>query len=81
MEAIDGDEGNAGAQRDWFFFVNGIEADRSAAEVRVRPGDIVWWDMLFGTYENPRDFKYTCGFDDRKEQRLFDMLAYQDVHR
>jgi hypothetical protein len=45
VQAIDGVEGNAGAQRDWFFFVNGIEADRSAAEVRVRPGDVVWWDF------------------------------------
>jgi len=45
VQAIDGVDGDAGAQRDWFFFVNGIEADRSAAEVRVRPGDIVWWDF------------------------------------
>ena len=45
VQSIDGVEGNVGAQRDWFFFVNGIEADRSAAEVRVRPGDVVWWDF------------------------------------
>ena len=45
VQAIEGVEGNLGAQRDWFFFVNGIEADRSAAEVRVRPGDVVWWDF------------------------------------
>ena len=44
-------------------------------------GDITWWDMLFGTYENPRDWKHTCGFDDEKEQRLPAMLAYQDVHK
>jgi uncharacterized protein DUF4430 len=44
VQAIDGLEGDAGAQRDWFFFVNGIEADRSAAELRLRPGDVVWWD-------------------------------------
>jgi sterol desaturase/sphingolipid hydroxylase (fatty acid hydroxylase superfamily) len=43
-------------------------------------GDIVWWDMLFGTYENPKEFLYTCGFDDAREQRLLDMLAYRDVH-
>lgn len=43
-------------------------------------GDIVWWDMLFGTYENPREFTATCGFDDPHEQALFRMLAYQDVH-
>lgn len=44
-------------------------------------GDIVWWDMLFGTYENPGTFTGKCGFDDDKEQRLGAMLAYRDVHR
>lgn len=44
-------------------------------------GDIVWWDMLFGTYENPREFTAACGFDDAREQRLGSMLAYRDVHR
>lgn len=43
-------------------------------------GDIVWWDMLFGTYENPREFTATCGFDDAREQRLLEMLRYRDVH-
>jgi sterol desaturase/sphingolipid hydroxylase (fatty acid hydroxylase superfamily) len=43
-------------------------------------GDIVWWDMLFGTYENPREFSDRCGFDDEKVQRLLAMLAYRDVH-
>jgi sterol desaturase/sphingolipid hydroxylase (fatty acid hydroxylase superfamily) len=44
-------------------------------------GDIVWWDMLFGTYENPEEFKASCGFDNEKEQRLFDMLRFKDVHK
>ena len=44
-------------------------------------GDITWWDMLFGTYENPKEFTATCGFDDPKEQRLLDMIAYRDVHK
>ncbi|HYU43919.1 MAG TPA: sterol desaturase family protein [Vicinamibacteria bacterium] len=43
-------------------------------------GDFVWWDMLFGTYENPPRFTSTCGFDDEKEQRLGAMLAFRDVH-
>jgi sterol desaturase/sphingolipid hydroxylase (fatty acid hydroxylase superfamily) len=43
-------------------------------------GDITWWDMLFGTYENPKEWVHTCGFDDEKEQRLLEMLAYKDVH-
>ena len=44
-------------------------------------GNITWWDMLFGTYENPKEWIQTCGFDDAKEQQLLKMLAYQDVHR
>lgn len=44
-------------------------------------GDIVWWDMLFGTYENPKEFKGTCGFNTEKELRLKDMLKFKDVHK
>jgi sterol desaturase/sphingolipid hydroxylase (fatty acid hydroxylase superfamily) len=44
-------------------------------------GDIVWWDMLFGTYENPERFLATCGFEDAKEQQLGAMLLYRDVHQ
>jgi sterol desaturase/sphingolipid hydroxylase (fatty acid hydroxylase superfamily) len=42
--------------------------------------DIVWWDMLFGTYENPHRVESRCGFDDAREQRLVEMLAFRDVH-
>ena len=44
-------------------------------------GDIPWWDMLFGTYENPARFTATCGFDEAREQRLGAMLRWRDVHR
>lgn len=44
-------------------------------------GDIVWWDMMFDTWENPEKFVYTCGFDDAKEQQLLPMLLYKDVHK
>lgn len=43
-------------------------------------GDVVWWDMIFGTYENPETFEATCGFDPEKEERLGEMLAFEDVH-
>ena len=42
-------------------------------------GDITWWDMLFGTYENPADFTRTCGFEDAQEQRLLAMMLFQYV--
>jgi sterol desaturase/sphingolipid hydroxylase (fatty acid hydroxylase superfamily) len=44
-------------------------------------GDIVWWDMLFGTYENPLEWKHSCGFTPDREERLLEMLAYKDVHK
>lgn len=43
-------------------------------------GDITWWDMLFGTYENPKEWRHSCGFDASKEEQLLQMLAYEDVH-
>jgi hypothetical protein len=44
VQAVDGIEGSLASRRDWFYFVNGIEADRGAAEYRLRPGDVLWWD-------------------------------------
>ena len=43
--SIDGLSGSLTRRRDWFFFVNGFESDRSAAEYRLHAGDIVWWDF------------------------------------
>ena len=37
---------------DWFYFVNGVEADRSAVEVRLRGGDTEWWDYRAWTNPN-----------------------------
>jgi uncharacterized protein DUF4430 len=44
VQAIDGVSGSLSARRDWFYFVNGYEADRSAAEYRLHAGDVEWWD-------------------------------------
>ncbi len=44
-------------------------------------GDIVWWDIIFGTYENPKTFKSTCGFDEEKENRLLEMIKFKDIHQ
>jgi hypothetical protein len=45
VQAIDGVEGSLAGQRDWFFFVNGIEPDVGAVEVTLRDGDVGWWDF------------------------------------
>jgi hypothetical protein len=44
LQALNGLEGSLDRRRDWFWFVNGYEGDRSAAEYRLRDGDVGWWD-------------------------------------
>lgn len=44
IQAVNGIEGDLTAQRDWFWFVNGYEGDRSAASYRLRDGDVAWLD-------------------------------------
>ena len=41
VQSIDGVEGDVSKQRDWFWFLNGIESDVSAADYKLRPGDAV----------------------------------------
>lgn len=45
VQSINGIDGSVGARRDWFYFVNGYEGDRSAAEYQLRDGDVEWWDF------------------------------------
>lgn len=42
--------------------------------------DLPVWDMLFGTFRNPKTFDATCGFDSWREDRFEDILAFRDVH-
>jgi uncharacterized protein DUF4430 len=42
VRAVDGLEEQG--RRSWFYYVNGYLADRSAADYRLRPGDVEWWD-------------------------------------
>lgn len=44
-------------------------------------GDFVFWDMMFGTFENPKTWSGRCGFDEERELRLGEMLLLRDVHR
>jgi hypothetical protein len=43
-QSIDGVSGSRSSQHDWFYFVNGYEADRGAADYTLHPGDVEWWD-------------------------------------
>jgi sterol desaturase/sphingolipid hydroxylase (fatty acid hydroxylase superfamily) len=42
--------------------------------------DLPVWDMLFGTFRNPHTAPPQCGYDDWREDRFDDMLAFRDVH-
>ena len=44
VQSIDGVAGSAAGQRDWFWYVNGLEGGTSAAEYELRDGDVEWWD-------------------------------------
>ncbi len=66
VESIDGHSGGYEGSEpvDWFYYVNGVEASKGAAEVNLHPGDRVWWDLhqwnqtdhipaVVGTYPEP----------------------------
>lgn len=41
--------------------------------------DLPVWDMLFGTFRNPRTWNASCGFGEAQEQRLGEMLRWRDL--
>lgn len=42
--------------------------------------DLPLWDWMFGTFRNPREPIARCGYDDWREDRFEDMLAFRDVN-
>jgi hypothetical protein len=45
VQSIDGLSGRGpDGTSDWFYYVNGIEADEGAADYEVSPGDVIQWD-------------------------------------
>ncbi len=59
VHSIEDIEGGVTDQRDWFFYVNGYEADLSAAEYRLRDGDVAWWD--FRAWEREGEARVVVG--------------------
>jgi sterol desaturase/sphingolipid hydroxylase (fatty acid hydroxylase superfamily) len=54
------------------------ESHRRHHERNVHRGnysDLPLWDMLFGTFDNPRESPSQCGFGARRENQLLRMLA------
>ncbi len=43
--------------------------------------DLPIWDILFGTYKNPKEFYGKTGFEPKKEQKFKEMLLGKDVHK
>ena len=41
--------------------------------------DLPVWDMLFGTFRNPRAWDASCGFGEREELRVAEMLRWKDI--
>ena len=52
VTAIEGVEQNTGKQLAWLFYVNGEMAEVGAAEVKLKAGDVEWWDL--------HDWEKTC---------------------
>jgi hypothetical protein len=46
VQTIDGSSGgtDAGLATDWIYYINGVQADKGAASIKVKTGDAVWWD-------------------------------------
>ncbi len=44
LEGLSGGKDASGHPVDWFYYVNGIEAEGGAAARKLAPGDRVWWD-------------------------------------
>jgi len=79
VQAIDGVSGSLAGRRDWFYFVNGIEPDVGAAEIRLHPGDVAWWDfrswkgrmeqpVVVGAFPEP----FLHGFDGKRRPARVD---------
>lgn len=42
--------------------------------------DITWWDRLFGTFKDTKDFSDRCGFPNDNETKLKEILRFKDVY-
>ena len=66
------------------FFIQRPEMHRVHHEMgshHYNYSDLPLWDMLFGTFKNPKEDTVPCGFEDNKEQELLSMLTFKDVFK
>jgi hypothetical protein len=76
VQSIDGVSGSLSQHRDWFYFVNGYEADRGASDYTLHDGDVEWWDyrswngsaihvpVVVGAFPEP----FLHGYDGKKRK-------------
>ena len=65
------------------FFIQRPEMHRIHHERNVHQsnyGDLPIWDMMFGTYRNPKTYDGLCGFDNSRENMVVSMLLFRDVN-
>jgi hypothetical protein len=85
VHGINGIEGSFSGRRDWFYFINGYEADRSAAEYKLHDGDVEWWDfrswktqmreqVVVGAFPEP----FLHGYNGRKRRTI---VSYAFPHQ
>jgi hypothetical protein len=86
--SIEGIEGGLAQQRDWFFYVNGYEADRSAADYYLHDGDVLWWDfrswkerlrvpIVVGAFPEP----FVHGFDGRRRPAVVEAAENETARK
>ncbi|HWH54506.1 MAG TPA: DUF4430 domain-containing protein [Gaiellaceae bacterium] len=87
VQSIDGVSGSLSKKRDWFYFVNGYEADRGAADYKLHDGDVEWWDyrswktsmhvpIVVGAFPEP--FRHGYDGKTRKATVVFTSAELQD---
>jgi hypothetical protein len=75
VQSINGLSGSLSTRHDWFYFVNGYEADRGATDYRLKTGDVEWWDyrdwthaihvpVVVGAFPEP----FLHGYDGKRRQ-------------
>jgi sterol desaturase/sphingolipid hydroxylase (fatty acid hydroxylase superfamily) len=42
--------------------------------------DFPFWDMLFGTFKNPKKSDHPCGFKPEREEKLLSMMLFKNVN-
>lgn len=89
VQAIDGVRSSGGARTsDWFYFVNGVEAEVGAATFRPGPGDSIWWDfrdwteaMYAGAVTGSYPAPLSSGPDGRGDGAVFTCFAGESTCR